>query len=1001
MNGFREQVSTLLKMVLEASKYNPLIGPYTGLPSTSPPTPYLHQMEVLSRLFLRRPVRVLLADEVGLGKTVTALLLIRYLKGMEGLERILILVPRILVNQWVSELLRMGFKYHEIRLIERETIDRLLADSFPPGVYLASMDLVKLDRYFPHVERVRWDLIVVDEAHRLGMHTDRFETIGKRLIESDPRRHVLLLTATPHRGDPNDYLARLKLLDPQLNEERRLDSRPFYILTHYSLVFRRTKDEINKVYEETQVFPPARFMAYVVTISEEEKEFSERLLNFLRTKIREYAELEGKEAKAMGLLTAVIFKRASSSPRAALLTLQRMLEKRAFIENLEGISDRLADAIFGTDYYEYEEEVDPDEVINDFVWKSSGLLTDRDRMEIQYLLNLARRISQEGDSKLKALGALLKYYMEETDSKVIVFTEYRDTLDYIYNWLIRWMPSWRDRIVRMTADESRSRKKFQEVKRKFERSEGVRILLATDVASEGLNLQVANVLINYEIPWSIIKVEQRLGRVWRLGQRREVEAITMFTSSKVDRDALDIVYKKLLNIRRATGHVKALMGEEVYVANPSEWGSFPEVTIKEGKKGRPKKFTEYASIKAELLEGREGLRRLVESILRAKEQLEREIREKNLYPKPRTRKEVEKALSKVGFMNQKEIYRSAGALLKAIGGLFDLEVNEGEDGVLRVRSLTSASPPYTIKDYRSLFDYLEGLVKTFSGNEKLVRLLTDCRCGRTSIYMVSVTNKENLNLPLYKELIGYDFDNGRVLRGRDLYYLLAEAIDGALGSPTEMQILDIDMTSRMRAKVRIMAAVRDSAHYILWPLENYLKETIKRNFRNTNTSWLRYNSLKIDISGPLIEIIPVERSPSPSVELVGDLEELGIDLVKKYEESHGRRIVKDVRLDPSAHYDLKSIDERTGEMRIIEVKGHMGNVIYGELTEAEWELARREGDRYWLYIVYNLEKREEGGAVIACFRNPLKTMNVMEVEKRTKRYILRPKGEPTEVGKVG
>ncbi len=1003
--GFKEDVGSLLGTLLDCLRYNPLVGSYVDLPrSTSPPAPFLHQMEVLSRLFLRRPVRVLLADEVGLGKTITALLLIRYLRTVDNIERILILVPRILINQWFGELLRMGFTNHEIRFIERETIDRLVRESFPPGVYLASMDLAKLDRYFPQIERVNWDLIVVDEAHRLGMHTDRYDSLGRGLMESNPRRHTLLLTATPHRGDPTDYLARLRLLDPYLNEERGLDSRPFYVLTHYSLVYRRTKEEINKVYEESQIFPPAHFIAYVITLSEIEREFTERLLAFLRTKIREYAEMEGKEAKAMGLLTATIFKRASSSPRAALLTLQRMLEKRAFLESLEDVSERLADAIFGTDYYEYEEGVDPDEIVNDFVWKTSGLLSDRDREEISYLLNLAKEIAREGDSKLKALEALLRYYLEETDSKVIVFTEYRDTLDYIYHWLISRAPGWKDKIVRMTAEESSSPKKFREVKRKFEKNERVRILLATDVASEGLNLQVANVLVNYEIPWSIVKVEQRLGRVWRLGQRREVEAITMFTSSKIDMDALDIVYKKLLNIKRATGHVKALVGEEVYVANPSEWGSFPEMTVKEDRKGRPKRFTEYASIRAELLEGREGLKKLVESIIRAKQQLEKEIKEKNLYPKPRTRNDVLETLSKLGFGDQGELYQSLGSLLSSVADLFDIEVKkEGE--LLRVRNKSLDSPPYTLRDYREIFEYLESLSKRGNRGEP-IKLLTTHECGRTEIYQVRVkfVNRKSpkSEAVLYKELVGFDYDNKKVLRGKDLLVLLSEAIKGALGSPTEIHAPEIGKVTRMMAKGRITDSLRGSIHSLLFPLENYLKETVARNFRNHDASWLRYKNIEMEVSPrPVVEIFSVRKSELPDVEITGDNEELGIELVKEYESSHGREIIADVRSDPTAHYDLKSVDRKIGEVRIIEVKGHMGNVVYGELTESEWELARMERDRYWLYIVYNLERREEGEAVIACFRNPAKTMNVMEIEKRTKRYVLRPRGRPTEVGKVG
>src|SRR5207253_11228344 len=126
----------------------------------------------------------------------------------------------------------------------------------------------------------------------------------------------------------------------------------------------------------------------------------------------------------------------------------------------------------------------------------------------------------------------------------------------------------------------------KKMKSKFEADPNSRILLATDVASEGLNLQVANILVNYEVPWSIVKLEQRIGRVWRLGQKRDVEIYTLFLGNRSDLDALHLLYQKLLNLRRAEIALRPLMGQEVLVASAEEIGRGPMTRVDDGKKFR-------------------------------------------------------------------------------------------------------------------------------------------------------------------------------------------------------------------------------------------------------------------------------------------------------------------------------------------------------------------------------------------------------------------------------
>jgi SNF2 family DNA or RNA helicase len=128
--------------------------------------PFAHQVELLYKLFARKPLKVLIGDEIGLGKTIEAIMLLKYLQEVGEVKKALILVPRIIINQWESELRRFGI---EAQRIERNTIDRLVSRGFPDGVYLSSIDLVKRDNYKQKVLNIKWDIVIADEAHRIGI----------------------------------------------------------------------------------------------------------------------------------------------------------------------------------------------------------------------------------------------------------------------------------------------------------------------------------------------------------------------------------------------------------------------------------------------------------------------------------------------------------------------------------------------------------------------------------------------------------------------------------------------------------------------------------------------------------------------------------------------------------------------------------------------------------------------------------------------------------------
>lgn len=981
----RTAVSALLTNVLNQLSYHPLFSPYLRTSPENPPRHYLHQCEVIARLAVRKPVRVLVGDEIGLGKTVTALAIAKYLESTGRARRTLIIVPRVLVPQWHKELIRMGIPPLRIRRIERENIEDLERQGFPEGYYIASMDFLKREERISKVVDVEWDLIIVDEAHKLGYKTKRFWKIGKMLVEKMPSRNVIFLSATPHRGDPRDYIHRLQLLDPYLVEGwRDLDNRLFYEVTHGSVLFRRTKEDVNNIYEEERVFPDAKFYASLIAGESEEKEFVERLVKFLRSKLIDFAYERGLiSERVIPLLTILIFKRATSSPYSAFRTFQRMLLNRAEPDFPRELIASV-ESFLGIGYEDMEYERDPEEVFNEFLERASSLLSDRDVEEIRKLRDMAQSIMSKGDTKLNALISLLEYIMAETDSKAIVFTEYKDTLEYIVENIKKRCPEWSRSILRLSSEETGDERLFNKVRDAFEKDPGARILVATDVIAEGVNLQVANVVINYEIPWSLIKLEQRIGRVWRLGQRKEVEVYTLFMDNKADKAALNSIYKKLLSLKEARLQPRPITGQEVLFYAEAKDIREPPPSVALSREEKRKKFvrvTEAKFVKTYLEKDEEGLQELVRSILAAKQEIEKEIASKGVLYRPRSRKEVEDVVKLMGFENHKEIFSSLKGLLKASARLLGLNLlEEGE----KIKAWRGQEMPAYINTLDDFYAYLTGKNNL---NEAACIVAKGDDEAFISLIPVTVKDKRDGSV-LYIDVIGIDASRGKILRGASLLNAISRALSNCIGveEPVE-KFKDISASDY----ATIVDEMRKIVSEILNVQDVYRSGLEYRGLRDPERTWIRSSDIDVVVSNALghLRFVKVEILPRPPEDLPEDvkreIEMKAVEKVLEIERAEGRipSLVPETE-----HYDIKSVDPSTGEIRLIEVKGHKGLEIYGELTEDEAELAAREKDRYWLYIVYDIGS---GEPKVLRFQNPLGTMDVQVFERVQRRYVLRPK----------
>lgn len=1003
----REQALRLLSEVIEGFSLHPfffILNVNVNSRVDPPVLPFAHQVELLFKLAFRRPVRILIGDEIGLGKTVEAILTIMFLGMRDGVRRVLILVPRILVEQWRSELKRFGI---HARVIERRNIPILAQQNFPEGWYIASIDLVKREEYRPRIVGVEWDVVVVDEAHRVGKVGSEGGSVTQRykLMEELAKvstRNLILLSATPHRGHAEDYILRLKLVDPFLIGERELDNDAFYRLTRNSIVVRRTKMDVNDVYERKQVFRGAKFIARVIAATREETEFNELLLRFLREKLLRYYEVVGLEPKALPLLLALIAKRASSSPYAALKTFERILSRRSLVVSGKALSiseaarlnsraKSIIEAYLGLGFEDYSEledngVVEPDEPLNEFVEEASSLLEDRDIEVVRRLFELAKTIVERGDSRLRGVMRLVREHLDKGD-RIVIFTEYKDTAEYVYSKFKDEMPELHDKIAVVTSEKilipgwrEPRRPTIEDLKNHL-RQGLVKLIISTDVASEGLNLQVANVIVNYEPSWSPVKIEQRLGRVWRLGQERDVISYTLFLAVRSDRDVLDVLYKKLLAWGRSLQETRVAIGEEVIIDMMAE--DNPTIIPLDVKGGVPR-YSEYKALITYIRNGRNGLEEYVQSIINALTVLR-------------------KSLERVGLTRRSVAFKIESLLANTLGDfrgdsvellLRDLFIVTAKLSGLDVKIRNGRVFAGTFK-LENIHDYhasILALLRTHTGSvNRPIYILSSAQLeGMRELHLFKVIVYFK-GKPVYSEVVGLAIKSNPMeadtIRGSKLLRALVDALSpDKIVSGIQEYHVPPDFIQNLRAKAS-MIILNNVVREAVSELRDYMTKLEELGLSSRHQDWeprdLQVYSGSSEYIGAVIFTSSSEPSGvAPPPFKVKEVEEIAMKVAMDYEKSMGR-IPEDV--SSREHYDIRSIDPRTGEVRYIEVKGKSGLNLEVELTETEFEFAREKGDRYWLYIVYGIGTSMPR---LLAIQDPVNRVRWSEVS--IKRYRLKP-----------
>lgn len=549
-----------------ASSYDPLLAM-----NASKVDPLPHQIEAVYGYVLKLPrIRFLIADDPGAGKTIMAGLIIKELKLRNLAKRILIVVPGHLKDQWLREL---KDRFEETFTV----IDRgLLGSHYAENVWerynqiITSMDFAKREEILPSLGSTRFDLIIIDEAHKMSAtsygskisKTDRYR-LGEVLSKvAEP--HLLFLTATPHRGDPENFRLFIDLLEPgffataeMLQESIRNQDNPLFI--------RRIKEDL-KDFEGKPLFLPRYVRTIPFRLSNDEKDLYNGVSRYVTEQYNRALRNDRKRGIAFALV--ILQRRLASSTYAILKSLERRKQR------LEDIRNEIRKPAPPQGAFEFEVVEDMDEENRwkaEELWETLSVAENRQELESEIstlgeLIQQARSIIQhESEVKVselrKTMDNLGKKYPQ---TKILIFTESKDTLDYLERKITSWGYSVNVIHGAMTLEERVAAERI------FKNE--TQVMVATEAAGEGINLQFCNLMVNYDIPWNPNRLEQRMGRIHRYGQTREVFVFNLIASDTREGEVLMRLFEKLEEIKNALQSDKVfdVISEVLYGTNLSQ-----------------------------------------------------------------------------------------------------------------------------------------------------------------------------------------------------------------------------------------------------------------------------------------------------------------------------------------------------------------------------------------------------------------------------------------------
>lgn len=986
-----------------ASLYDPLLAI-----NVSKVDPLPHQIEAVYGYILKLPrIRFLIADDPGAGKTIMAGLVIKELKLRNLIKRILIVVPGHLKDQWRRELKERFEEYFVI--VDRGFMEAHYGENVweKENQIITSIDFAKREDIIPSISSTDFDLVIVDEAHKMSASkygeittkTDRYK-LGE--ILSNISVNLLFLTATPHKGEPENFRLFLDLLEPgffantkMLQESIENSDNPLFI--------RRMKEDL-KNFEGVPLFLPRHVKTITFRLSEKEKILYNEISQYVE---EQYNKALAKDKKRNIAFALVILQRRLASSTYAVL---RSLERRKLkLEDLEKQSeDRLKSEIRPFNIEEIEDMSEEDRWREEELWETLSVAENREelRREIQTLIDLIKKateiVQNEEEIKLNNMKVTLQNLNKEFfNEKIIIFTESRDTLEYLKNKIISWGYSVNTIHGGMKLEQRvEAEKIFKNEKQ---------ILVATEAAGEGINLQFCNLMINYDIPWNPNRLEQRMGRIHRYGQQKEVFVFNLVAEDTREGKVLNKLFEKLEEIKNALGSDKVfdVISDIIYGKN------LAQILLEAAANARD---IDEILKEIDIVVDEDYITRIKENLgeslatryidyTRIKEMAEK-AKEYKLIPEY-TEAFFKKAFilaegnlnqRKDNFWNIKSIpyeirtiadedrfKRIYGPLLKAYPKItFDKEIS--------FRNPDSEFLSFGHPLFEALLEYIE---KKLSNDLKKGAIFID-PMGRLNGYILFYEGeiRDGLDKTAGKKLFAIYTDNKETKSiAPTILWDLAEGknnkesvdIKNLEQKVIGLVISQMEQYKRQKleeresnAKIKEKYGIK-SLKYLIVKLDGDLielhrrkeigenvdlairnKETQKKRYeqalRELNEEIKREKTLTMDMPKfvGIIRIKPIEIIHD-AMKGSEEIEKLGMEEAIKYEIKNNRK-PEDVSLKNEG-YDIISTDGK-GKKRYIEVKtrAEVGSVA---LTQNEWFKARRFGDDFYLYIVFNVVKKSE------------------------------------------
>ncbi len=1000
--------------------------PYFGL-SISRVDPLPHQLEAIYNYLLKTArVRFLLADDAGAGKTIMAGLLIRELKMRGLIKRILIVCPANLSFQWQRE---MKDKFDEKFQVMK---GRDLKEQYGVNQWLekdqviTSLDLAKRDEILPSLKQVDWDLVIIDEAHRMSARDESHKSLRYKLGEllRDISDHVLLMTATPHKGDPNNFTLFLQLLDQDVYAdvksiktamERR--KAPFYLRrVKEAMVYFPDKQE-DGTWVAKKIFTERIPNTVGFKIDGDEFELYKAISQFIkRQSARAAANEDDPRSRAVGFLMSLYQRRLASSTHS----LRKSLENRAKrLENLLAHAEELKQ--IAPPYLPTPEEM---EEMEDFerehferILEAITISNNADeiQLEIEELKEFAihaKTVEDSGiEAKLSKLKSLLQKegFYEDHTKRLLIFTEYKDTLKYLEKNLSDWgfkVGCIHGSMKPGSRDEVGSR---IFVEQQFWQND-VQILLATEAAGEGINLHCCNIMFNYDIPWNPNRLEQRMGRIHRYGQKKDCLIFNFVATNTIEGKVLSKLLDKLQNIRDALDDdaVFNVIGE-VLPANHIERILRDYYAGKLGDEDLEERILRnidedhFKAICQNALEGlatkKINLEMLVERKAKAQEKrIVPETIARFIYDSSALANLTVKPVKKIPFTF--DTSKTPSILLKyerqrdwrlppiankyprfstdrKIAENLTLEwMTPGHPLFESLRrhtvekaqeSLSKGACYYSIQhDTPSRIDFfrarvVDGLgeivheklfaVETTSAGELKYQdpaILGNFSPAHTSDTLPSIPEETNPVEWLSQHVLEpflQEIKNERVGEIKRITEHVELSLTELLGKIDQ----EIGLASE-----EIEQGIK-GAQGRMARAENRHAEMFNRR-EQRKAELIQQRSLSLQAVDPVTSIIvlPHPDRETPEVRRMRpnpETEMIAMRVVMEYEESQGR-VVEDVHKQ-NLGYDITSLDRETGELRLIEIKGLQDRTGTILLTPNEQRVAQDRPDCYWLYIVTN------------------------------------------------